>query len=137
MRSFARSFAGVTGLAFLSSCDALTGNKDKSISLTFPKTSLTVGQGARDSVEITINRSNFDQPVTFSVEGTLPQGVTATFSPNPVQPGNTTTKLRVTASPQAVPGNATFTVVAKGEGIADKGQEVAVSITLTGTYTLS
>jgi hypothetical protein len=137
MRSFARLFVGVVGLVFLSSCDALTGNKDKSISLTFPKTSLTVGQGARDSVEITINRSNFDQPVTFSVEGTLPQGVTATFSPNPVQPGNTTTKLRVTASAQAVPGNATFTVVAKGEGIADKGQEVAVSITLTGTYTLS
>jgi hypothetical protein len=137
MRSIARSFFGVAGLAFLSSCDALTGNKEKSISLDFPNTSLSVGQGSRDSVQITINRSNFDQPVTFSIEGTLPEGVTATFSPNPVQPGNTTTKLRVSANRQAVPGNATFAVVAKGEGIADKGQEVAVSITLTGTYTLS
>jgi hypothetical protein len=137
MRSIARSLLGVTGLAFLSACDALTGNKEKSFSLDFPKTTLSVPQGSRDSVEITVNRTNFEQPVTFSVDGALPQGLTATFSPAVVQPGVTKTKLRVTAAAEAVPGNVTFTVVAKGEGLADKGQEIAVAITLTGTYTLS
>lgn len=137
MSSIARSLLGVGGLALLSACDALTGNKEKSISLDFPRTSLSVGQGSRDSVQITVNRSNFDLPVTFSIEGSLPSGVTATFSPNPVQAGNSTTKLRVLATPQAVPGTLSFTVVAKGEGIADKGQEISVAITLTGTYTLS
>src|SRR5687768_7460096 len=82
-------------------CDALTGD-DKSISLSFDDLAVIVGQGARDSVTITITRSNFNDPITLSVEGTLPQGVTTSFTVNPIPTGLTTSHLRFIASGSAL-----------------------------------
>lgn len=120
----------------LTGCDSLTGNKDKSIAFAVDDPAVAVAQGQRDSVTITLTRTNFDQPVTFSVEGTLPTGVTATFSVNPLQGAATTTKLRVLAAPSATPGVASVTIRATGEGVADKGQPVDVTVSVSGSYTL-
>jgi hypothetical protein len=120
----------------LAGCDALTGNKEKSISLTVDDAAFAVGQGSRDSATITVTRSNFDKPVTLSVEGALPTGVSATFSVNPLQGAAATSKLRIIASPTATPGSVTVAVRAQGEGIADKGLPIDVTVSVTGTYTL-
>ena len=120
----------------IAGCDSLTGNKDKSISLAVDDAAVIVDQGARDSVLITVTRTNFDQPVHLSVEGTLPTGVTASFSVNTLSGAVTTSKLRVTATGSAIPGTATVTIRATGEGIADKGQPIDVTVNLTGSYSL-
>jgi hypothetical protein len=117
-------------------CDSLTGNKDKSITLAVDDVAVAVAQGQRDTVEITVTRANFDQPVTLSVEGTLPQGVTASFTPNPLQGAVTTSKLVFLAAPSASPGTATVTIRATGEGVAEKGQTLDVTVSVTGNYTL-
>lgn len=120
----------------ISSCDSLTGNKDKSIAITVDNAALTVGQGTRDSILITITRTNFDQPITLSVEGTLPAGVTRSFSRNPIPAGSTTSYLRFIATGAATPGASAITIRATGDGVADKGQPVDLTVTVTGSFTL-
>src|SRR5687767_9932676 len=121
----------------ISGCDSLTGNKEKSIAITVDNAALTVGQGTRDSILITMTRTNFDQPITLSVEGTLPVGVTRTFSRNPIPAGSTTSYLRFIATGAATPGAASLTIRATGDGVAEKGQPIDLTVTVTGSYSLS
>jgi hypothetical protein len=127
---------GLVVVAFVAGgCDALTGN-DKSIALTFDDVAVTVGQGSMDSVLITITRSNYDDPITLAVEGTLPPGVTASFTVNPIPTGLTTTHLRFVATGSAAPASGTVTVRATGNGIAAQTREVDFDVVVTGSYTL-
>jgi hypothetical protein len=116
-------------------CDALTGD-DKSISLTFEDDAVTLGQGSADSVLITVNRSNYNDPVTLSIEGTLPPGVTASFTVNPIPTSLTTTHLRFVATGSAAPASGTVTVRATGNGIDAQTQQVDFDVVVTGSYTL-
>jgi len=135
--SAARSrIVAVALLGFIAGCDALTGNKAQSIAISVDDAVASVGQGSRDSILITVTRSNFDKPVTLSLEGTLPTGVTASFSINPLQGAVTQTTLRFLAVPSATPGSATVTIRATGDGVADKGQPIDLTVSVTGSYTL-
>jgi len=121
----------------LSSCDSLTGNKEKSIAITVDNAAITVGQGTRDSILVTITRTNFDKPITLSIEGTLPAGVTRSFSRNPIPAGSSESYLRFIATGAATPGAATVTIRATGDGVAEKGQPIDLTVTVTGSYSLS
>ncbi|MGH7680314.1 MAG: hypothetical protein ACRENU_17730, partial [Gemmatimonadaceae bacterium] len=98
--------------------------------------SIAVPQGSRDSIVVTVTRQNLEQPVQLSVLGSLPPGVTSSFSQNPVPAGVTSTRLRFIATGQAAPGNATVTLRGRSEGVPDKSEDIDVTVTLTGSYTL-
>src|SRR4051794_14115624 len=69
-------------LALLAACPG----SDKSIGpspsivLTVSPSSLTLTQGQNGTVQVSVTRTNFSDPVALSVTGT-PGGATATFSP--------------------------------------------------------
>jgi hypothetical protein len=121
---------------FVWGCDSSTGS-DKSITLTLSTNALALSQGATQPITVTIQRSNFEQPVALSIQGTLPQGVTASFASTSLPAGATTTQLTITVAGNAAPTqSASFTVRASGEGVAERTQDVTISVTVTGTYTL-
>ena len=130
-----------SGIAFALSltawgCDSSTGS-DKSITLSLSTNSLSMAQGASQQITVTVQRSNFDQPVALSIQGTLPQGITADFASSSLPVGATTTQLTVGVAGNAAPTQSvSFTVRASGEGVAEQSQDVSVSVTITGTYTL-
>lgn len=117
-------------------CDSSTGS-DKSIALTLSTNSLALAQGATQQITVTIERSNFDQPVALSIVGALPQGVTASFTTSSLAAAATTTQLNVAVAGNAAPTqSAAFTVRASGEGVTERTQDVTISVGITGTYTL-
>lgn len=117
-------------------CDSSTGS-DRSIALTLSSNSLAMAQGATQPITVTIQRSNFDQPVALSIVGSLPQGITASFASSSLAAGATTTQLTITVAGNAAPTqSAAFTVRAAGEGVAEQTEDVTISVTITGTYTL-
>lgn len=117
-------------------CDSSTGS-DKSITLSLSTNSLSMAQGASQQITVTIQRSNFDQPVALSILGTLPQGITAEFASASLPAGATTTQLTVGVAGNAAPTQSTaFTVRASGEGVTEQTEDVTISVAITGTYTL-
>ncbi len=133
----ARTFVAVT-LAGLSSagCDSSTGNKERKLTLSVTSASLTVGQGSTTPVTMTIERANFDGPVTLTLEGALPAGVTATLNPNPLPTGTSSATLTIAVAPSVNPATATFSVRATADGVTDHTVAFDLAVTVTGTYTL-
>jgi hypothetical protein len=117
-------------------CDSSTANKEQRITLLVESEAVTLSQGQSDALLITIERTNFDQPVTLAVQGGLPQGVTATFANNPLPTGTSSTTLTLAAAGNAALGVAALTVRATGEGITEQSLPLQVTVTVTGTYTL-
>jgi hypothetical protein len=117
-------------------CDSSSA-PDKSITLTLSTNALAMAQGATQPITVTIQRSNFEQPVALSIQGALPPGITATFASTSLPAGATTTQLTVTVAGNATPTqSASFTVRASGDGVSEKTQDVTISVAITGTYTL-
>jgi hypothetical protein len=117
-------------------CDSSTGS-DKRIDLTLSTNALAMAQGATQPITVTIQRTNFELPVALSIQGTLPPGITATFASSNLPAGATTTQLTIAVAGNAAPTqSASFTVRAAGEGVAERTQDVTLSVTITGTYTL-
>lgn len=75
----------------------------------------------------TTSLQGFSQPITLSATG-LPNGVTATFSPNPVQPGNTS--LMTISFPNNAP-ESTFDISIQGNATSANTSAI-VTLTLIG-----
>jgi hypothetical protein len=134
-RSLARKL-GSLFLALTAAC-GLFGDEDPSISLAASTTNAVVQQSGSLAVTLEIGRTNFEKPVQLAVEGTLPTGVTAIFTQNPVAAGSNTTTLNISASGSAIPGTAALTIKATGEGIAEKAILIDVTVTVRGSHTVA
>jgi hypothetical protein len=78
-------------------------------------TSRTVNaSGGTATYTVTITRTNFLDPVSFSISG-LPSGATAGFNPNPA--GGTSATLSVTVPSSSPKGTYTLTVTGTGGGL--------------------
>lgn len=109
----------------------------ESIALSLSTNSLALAQGGSQQITVTIQRSNFDKPVTLSIQGQLPQGISAEFALASLPAGVSTTLLTVEVAGNAAPTtSASFIVRASGEGVTEQTQDVTVSVVITGTYTL-
>ncbi len=95
---------------------------------------LSVGRGQSISQRITITRTSYDLPVPFTLFN-APQGVTATFSPNPVT--DTVTQMTLTADASAVEG--TYSIgVRDNEGTTFQGTApVTLTVTAPGSIAIS
>lgn len=99
-----------------------------SFSLTSPTTAVAIPQGGTGSIPMTIARANgFGTGVSFVAEG-LPANVTATFTPALLPNGAVSSTLVLAASAAATPGTSNVTVRARGQSVADKTFQFALTI---------
>ena len=93
----------------------LTVNQPLSSSLTMSATpaSVTMAPGATAVFTVQLARTNFPGSVTFAVQGGLPSGAQATFTPNPTT-GNSSA-LQITTAATASDGSFTLYLVSSGK----------------------
>src|SRR3989442_5227032 len=85
-------------------------------SITINPGSRAIDQGQSTTYSVSTSGVNgFSSDVWLSMTTVLPAGVSASFNPNPVYPGNSST-LTLSASSSAA-GSVNFTVQASGGGI--------------------
>jgi subtilase family serine protease len=101
------------------------------LALTETAQSVTVTDGNWTTVQFAaVTGGSFTGSVSFSVSG-LPQGVTATWSANPLTPasnaGATNSQLRLTAAQEAATGSANVVVTATGDGLTAT-ETIAVTV---------
>ena len=124
-------------LALGTGCGLFGGEDEPSISLAVSSTTAVVQQAGTLPITLEIGRSNFEKPVTLAVEGTLPSGITATFSQNPVAANATTAIVTIAASGTATPGIVAVTIKATGEGVAEKAILIDVTVNVRGSHTVA
>jgi uncharacterized membrane protein len=111
--TYAVTVTGTNGSTSHNTTVTLTVTAAPAFSVSASPTSLTINQGGSGTSTITVGSLNgFTSAVTLSASG-LPNGVSASFSSNPVTPpsnGNATSTLTLTASSSATTGTATVTV---------------------------
>lgn len=131
----ARAIALLAVAVSAPACDLLTGKKDGSFTLTISDPSVSLGQGGKDTVLITITRSDYSKPIALTIVG-VPTGTTALLSPSTVPAGAQSSQLFLTAAVTAAPGTATLTIRANGEGLAEQTATIALSVSVTGNFSL-
>ena len=132
---FTRALA-LLSLVGLASCDALTGKKDGSFTLSLSDASVTVGQGKKDTITVSLARTDFTKEITLSVDG-APAGLTVLLLPKIVPGVAQTSAIEITVSPTAALATTTLTVRAIAEGLTERTASVVVVVGVTGSYTLS
>lgn len=135
-RSVARRIGSFL-LSFTAGCGLFGGEEEPSFTLTPSATTAVVQQGSSLPITIEVARTNFEGSVSLSVEGTLPSGVTAAFTQNPVTSASPSTTLNITAGGSATPGTAALTIKATGEGVTEKAILIDVTVNLRGSHTLA
>ena len=79
---------------------------------------LLVEQGDFGTTTVNINKfGGFNSPIALSIQGTLPTGVTAAFSPANVAASASSSQLKLTIASNATLGNHNITIKAVGGGI--------------------
>jgi hypothetical protein len=136
MRYVARTLSVVAVAGLVSACSSATDNKTPTITLTTSGGAVNVGQGTSTTVSVFVARSRFDKPVTLTVEG-APAGVTAIVTPGTIESGIPSAALLISATASANPGAAVLTVRGNGEGITEQVVSVNLTITVTGTFSLT
>lgn len=106
---------GVSGTVNGTVTAGLTVNQPLSSSLTMSATpaSVTMAPGATAVFTVQLARTNFPGSVTFAVQGGLPSGAQATFTPNPTT-GNSSA-LQITTAATASDGSFTLYLVSSGK----------------------
>jgi hypothetical protein len=117
--------AAGTGVAERTTSVALTIPQQAAFTITPSVTSLAVGSGATAQLSVGIARTNFGGPVTLALTG-LPNGATATFSPNPAAGDASTVTISAGA---AAPGSYTATIAATAAGLENRTASVSMTIT--------
>lgn len=100
-----------------------------------PAAASVVQGGSSTPIAVTITRTNFSDPVTLSLGGTVPAGVTAAFTP--AAPTANTASLTVTVGATTAPGTYNLTVAGTG---APGTRTTPLVLTVTSTppdYSLS
>lgn len=96
-------------------------------SLSLSPSSKSISQGSSSTITVTTNSvGGFSSPITLTASS-LPSGVTASFSPNPVSPGSSST-LTLNASSTATIGTLTLNI----NGVASPlSRSTPLSLTIT------
>ena len=131
--NFTRALALFSLAGVISSCD---GAGDGTFTLALTDAALTIGQGTKDTIAVTLSRAGFDKVITLTVSG-LPTGVTSTFLQANVSGSSSLGALELTAAGTAPLGTSTITVRANAEGKTEQTATADITVGLTGTYTLS
>ena len=126
--------ANATGATAVTATVTLTITAAGSYTVLLGTTALALEPGASNITNISINRTNFSAPITFSAEN-LPTGVTASFTPNPVTFATTT--LTLTAAANAPLTTVNIVVRTSSVGFADKTATLPVSVAALGGFSLS
>ena len=103
------------------------------ITLAVQTTTANVAQGSTQAIPLTITREGgFTGIVGLAVLG-LPAGVTATFSPAALQPGETASTITFSAPLSVQPIARTVTLRATAQGLADKTVPIELNVVPTTT----
>jgi hypothetical protein len=106
---------------------------DPAITVAVGPATASVIQGASATVPVTITRSGgFAGPVSLTLTG-APEGVTGTFDPTPIPAGATASTLTLTVAAGVEPGDYPLTVRATGDGVDDKTDALALTVTAAAT----
>lgn len=105
-----------TGIPDATAQFTLTVTAVPAITLALTPTNATVQQGNNTAIAVALTRTNFPGAVTLAVSG-APNGVTATYSANPVAADAATITLAVGSG--VTPGVYPVTVTGSGTGIAN------------------
>ena len=107
------------------------------IGLSVTPATLSLVQGANNSVTVTISRTgSFNGNIDLSLEG-APAGVTASFTPSSLTGSFTVSTVTITAASSTAPGSYTLTIRAKGSGVTDQTATVALTVTAPATPSFS
>jgi subtilase family serine protease len=113
------------GITAFAPAGGLPPSPDFSLAASGQSGTPVAGSGGSATYTVTVTDKNgFSGPVTLST-GTLPTGVTASFSPNPASTGST---LTLTADSTAAAGSPTVTISGSGPGGSPSH---SVNVTLT------
>jgi hypothetical protein len=94
-------------------------------------------QGASGTLLLTITRNNFDKDIELELVGTLPEGVTTSFSQNPVPSTSPTVNIAFTIPAASTPAEIDLSIKASAEGTADVMVPITLKINVRGSHTLS
>ena len=129
--TYTLTITGTSGTLTSSANVTLVVNSAPNFSISASPSALTIVEGTSGTSTITISSQNaFNSTTTLSASG-LPNGVTASFAPNPITPpsgGSATSTLTLSASGTATPGTSTVTVTGTSGSLSH-----STSITLTVT----
>ncbi len=114
-----------TGIPNATAQFTLTVNAVPAIALALTPTNAIVQQGNNTTITVALNRTNFAGNVTLAVTG-APNGVTATYSTNPVAVDGATITLAVGSG--VTPGVYQLTVTGSGTGIANSSASFALTV---------
>lgn len=114
-----------TGIANATAQFTLNVNPAPAIALALNPTNATVQQGNSTTFNVALTRTNFQGAVTLAVSG-APNGVTATYSTNPVAVDGATITLAVGSG--VTPGVYQLTVTGSGTGIANATATFALTV---------
>jgi hypothetical protein len=115
-----------------------TGEDAPSFALSATNSTAELLQGTTGTLLIAVTRANgFTGDIELTLLGTLPAGVTAEFSQNPVPDGEPTVNIAFTVPASIAPGETELTVKASGEGVADQTLPITLKVNLKGSHSVS
>ncbi|RAX18223.1 hypothetical protein DC347_01755 [Pseudarthrobacter sp. AG30] len=130
--------AGTNALTITGTSGKVSGSVDASLTVNYKMSSalsvaatpdsVTVPPGATAVYTLQLARNNFPAAVSFSVQGGLPAGATATFSPSPTT-GNSST-LQVATTAASPTGSYNLYLVGTGKDAAGKSQYAYANVQL-------
>ncbi|WP_285248485.1 hypothetical protein [Pseudarthrobacter sp. efr-133-R2A-89] len=136
--SSATTPAGTNALTITGTSGKVSGSVDASLTVNYKMSSafsvaatpdsVTVPPGATAVYTLQLARNNFPAAVSFSVQGGLPAGATATFSPTPTT-GNSST-LQVATTAASPTGSYNLYLVGTGKDSAGKSQYAYANVQL-------
>lgn len=95
-------------------------------------------QGTSGTLVLTVTRANgYTADIELTLLGTLPEGVTAEFSQNPVPDGEPTVNIAFTVPGAITPGETDLTVQASGEGVADQTLPITLKVNIKGSHSVT
>jgi hypothetical protein len=100
---------------------------DGSVSMSLAPATATLNRGQSTTVNVTLARSNFPDPVSMSVTG-LPAGMTASWNPQTVGASATTTTLTLQTAADMLPGVYSLTVRGNATGVTIPNKIVTVTV---------
>jgi hypothetical protein len=126
--------ASGTGVTSVSATLALTISAVGSYTITGNNTAATAAPNGTALVLLGVVRNNFDAPITMVVDS-LPAGVTATFTPNPVV--FNATSLLLTVGPNVALRNYNLAIRGTAAGFPDRTVPLTLTVAALGSFTLS
>jgi hypothetical protein len=114
----------------------VTVQQPAAISLALSASTVTVTQGQSNTITVTIGRTNFTGAVTLAATG-LPSGISASFNPETVPNGTTTSALTLSAAGTAATTTATITVTASASGLTSQTATTALTVAAAPTVAVA